>query len=331
LAAVGATGAVTLVVAGSAPTAVALPPGQILAITYHDKTGTGVAFDIVSTAVDATAKATIYIPAGYGIDLSRPPQTTIGRAFVIFGGSGSAYVGWGAIKVGDPADPAAQACAPGSHAAVWLASYKGEGQAVTVRFSVDPTSGAETALGAFRLVACFPSPYTTKVLPLLHLELALSGPGGPVVTPPANGTYLWRMFVTPYVVGTATPNTAATFEARTRVLAPHVLTAHVRYRAKGQKLFVSGRLRHWASLGAVSCCGSSGGRRTASYGSSAASAQGRRGATPWSRACARCGCRGRSRSWCSVTSRPHRVSSPAPRRPDASTRASRHPLRRPSR
>ena len=61
-------------------------------------------------------------------------------------------------------------------------------------------------------------------------------------TAPPSGTFTWRMFVTPYSFGTADPDPAATFEARTRVLAPHVLTEHVRYRAKSQKLFVNGRL-----------------------------------------------------------------------------------------
>jgi hypothetical protein len=50
------------------------------------------------------------------------------------------------------------------------------------------------------------------------------------------------MLVTPYVDGTTTPNTAATFEARSHVLVPHVLSGHARYLAKKRRLVVSGRL-----------------------------------------------------------------------------------------
>jgi hypothetical protein len=74
----------------------------------------------------------------------------------------------------------------------------------------------------------------------IEFELDLDNP---VVTPPATtGTYIWRMLVTPYVDGTTTLNPTATFEARSRVFVPHVLTEHARYLTRRQLLVVSGRL-----------------------------------------------------------------------------------------
>jgi hypothetical protein len=245
----GAMALALLPVAGAASTAASAPPGRIVALNFHNKTGTGVAFDIESSrAAAAVAKATVYVPAGYGLDLSRAPGSTVGEAYGILATPDGdfASLGQGAITTGDPAtlpgDPAAQACAPGAHAAFWIVSDTLASQPAPLRFYVDPTSGAETSLGAFKLVVCFDSPYVTGALRLIDFQVGLFGPGGSVFTPPASGTFAWRMFVTPYASGTGSPDPAATFEARTRVLLPHVLTEHVRYRAKSQKLFVSGRL-----------------------------------------------------------------------------------------
>jgi hypothetical protein len=50
------------------------------------------------------------------------------------------------------------------------------------------------------------------------------------------------VLVTPYVVGTATLNAGATFEARSRALVPHVLTVKARFRPKAKTVLVTGRL-----------------------------------------------------------------------------------------
>jgi hypothetical protein len=64
----------------------------------------------------------------------------------------------------------------------------------------------------------------------------------PMKSQPASGSHAWRLLVTPYLYGTATPDDASTFEVRTRVLVPHVLTLKASYEAKAKTLFVSGRL-----------------------------------------------------------------------------------------
>ena len=241
LTALGSVAVAALALAGSAPSAVSAPPAQLLAGTYQTKTGPGVAFEV--NIVDDKmfpARTTIYVPAGYSLDLSRPSGSTIGQMEAFFYTSSSFVTVFGPLKTGDPAtlpgDPAAQACAPGSHAAFWTASFKAQGKSHTFRVYVDATTGGDTALGAYKLVTCFEPPSTGLQLSLFDIAF----PGGSVFTAPKNGTYLWRTFITPYAGDTS--NLGATFEARTRVLIPHVLTVRVRYRTKTQRLLVSGRL-----------------------------------------------------------------------------------------
>jgi len=120
---------------------------------------------------------------------------------------------------------------------------------VEIPFAVDPTIGSETALGAFKLVACLPSPYVPVELggapdrlEVVDLDLALSEPGHPLITKPSNGDYTWRLLVTPYLPRTAIPAVGATFEARAEMLLPHVITEHVRYEWRTRTVLVTGRV-----------------------------------------------------------------------------------------
>jgi len=245
----GATAGLALVLAGAAPTASDIPAAQLFAGAYRDAEGAHVGFGISKFGDGPSmAKTTIYAPAGYGVDFSRTPGLRIGETFVaVLTGSGFAS-GVGTVTTGDPAallgDPAAQACAPGAHAAVWVASYKAAKWTGAVRFYVDRTTGAETSLGAFRLIACFASPDDKPEGPyFIQFDLDLGGPGGSVLSSPTKtGTYVWRLLVAPYVDGTTTPDPAATYEARTHVFVPHVLTEHASYRPRSQQLVVTGRL-----------------------------------------------------------------------------------------
>jgi hypothetical protein len=242
----GATAAFALALAGAAPTAGEFPQAQVFAGTYRDANGPAVVLGMVTSGDGpAPAKAVFYVLTGYALDLTRPPGTRIGETFDAYLTGDGFASGEGTVTTGDPAtlpgDPAAQACAPGTHAAVWDASYKAGARKGAVRFYVDPTAGAEVSLGAYRLAACFVSPDATPEGPyFIEFELGIQTS---VLRPPtARGTYVWRMLLTPYVEGTTTPNPPATFEARSHVLVPHVLSGHARYLAKKRQLLVSGRL-----------------------------------------------------------------------------------------
>ena len=67
----------------------------------------------------------------------------------------------GTVLVDDPAKYTSNTCAPGAHAAVWLLHVTVSGQTIDVPVYIDPTTGAEQALGAAKLVLCLPDPYDT--------------------------------------------------------------------------------------------------------------------------------------------------------------------------
>jgi len=251
--------AIALALTGAAPSAApsasASPAAQLVVLTIPAKFGGGVALELLpSEKAPAPARFVTYVPAGYAVDTSVAPGTIIGLLGALYYTKSIPNdVANVALKTGDPAtlpgDPAAQACAAGTHAAFWTATFKVGKSPVTIRFYVDPTTGAETALGAFKLVSCLASPY----VPLAQggapgglrydiLVASLFRPTGSIVTNPNSGTFLWRTLVTPYSVGAGTLNDAGTFEARTHVLIPHILTAHARYLRRTKTVLVTGKL-----------------------------------------------------------------------------------------
>ena len=253
--ALGGTLALALALAGAAPSASSSPAVQLAVVTFPAKFGGGLGFELLpSEKTPAPARFVIYVPAGYAVDTSVAPGTKIGSLAALYYTKSIPFdFANVALRTGDPAtlpgNPAAQACAPGPHAAFWTATFKVGKSSVTIRFYVDPTTGGETSLGAFKLVSCLASPYVPVGqggapggLRYDILVASLSRPTGSIVTDPDSGTFLWRTLVTPYSVGTGTPNDAATFEARTHVLIPHVLTAHARYLRKKKTVLVTGKL-----------------------------------------------------------------------------------------
>jgi hypothetical protein len=153
---------------------------------------------------------TLYIPAGYHIDLDLPAGSTVGAVFA----EGSS----GALEALDPAGNS-NPCAPGPHAALWGADLSVSGDE-PVRVFVDLTRGADTALGAYRLTYC--GSYLA--------ELILDD----LTTPSRTGIYTWRAFITPQFDATQT------YELRADVPVPHVITARTRYLARSQTLVISG-------------------------------------------------------------------------------------------
>jgi hypothetical protein len=248
--------ALTLSLVSAAPTATA-PQGELLIAGLPASQGGGLGIDVTfSDNAPAPARMTLYVPKGYALGTSAAPGTKVGTASAIYTSdlnTGGAFT-TGTLKTGDPStlpsDPAAQACAPGSHAAVWLATFKVDGQPTTVRFYVDPTAGASDAsLGAYRLVACFASPYrpvelggSPNGMHFDDLDLVVSQKSGSVLKNPRKGTFVWRLFVTPYFDNGGEANSAAAFEARARVLIPHVLTLRASYRLKTKTLRLTGTL-----------------------------------------------------------------------------------------
>ena len=208
------------------------------------KAPTEIGFRIPATAAEVE-KWTLYVPAGYGFGAADPPGTPEGHVAL----ETASDIGLGDLKAADPAkyvnSPQAQACAPGSHAAVWVMKFDGLASTPipTIPIYIDPTSGTDTALGAYELQAC---------LPLAELE----SPGGPplgsrlrtlalefthLTNPAASSLYVWRAFVSnPDTSGNPDPST--TYELRADMPLPAKLTLTTKYDRKHHRARLSGRL-----------------------------------------------------------------------------------------
>ena len=202
---------------------------------------------IVSSDNAAPARVVIYVPQGYQLNTSTAPGTTVGTIDAnAQAGSTALPLPEGRLVADNPATYASNPCAPGAHAAVWVAKIGN----FAVPIYIDPTSGSETSLGAFKLVVCLLSPYVPESsggapsgIRLTEADLGFfSSPSNGITAvfanPTATAAYLWRVLVTPYSVGTGTPNTQGTYELRSAVPIPARLTMKKRSYSKKKKQFV---------------------------------------------------------------------------------------------
>lgn len=175
---------------------------------------------------EATAKISIFSPAGYSADIGQAPGTQLGNAvaFVKVGTlAGSILPLLGPVVVGNPADAALQS-----------ASLKCTGSSTSQSIWVLHTSlqGSTIDVPAF----------VNKVGPYLVTQICLTAPQDPSNTnqaqvvsadfnvrgvftnPGARGGYQWAADFTPYVNGTTTVNPLGTLEWRTYMGIPQSLT-----------------------------------------------------------------------------------------------------------
>jgi hypothetical protein len=180
----------------------------------------------------APAKVQILVPAGYGVFLGQAAGSTVGTveatAKAKIAGADVILPLNGPITVANPANYAAQSTACTGrplHQAVWILQLAAAGQTLPVPVYVDAAGPAGTAA---TIQVCLPSPYVPESAggarfgaQLLGAVLHTTG----VFTNPADPNYyVWHLIVTPYQLGTATPNVPATVEARARVPYPYTLT-----------------------------------------------------------------------------------------------------------
>lgn len=192
----------------------------------------------------APARVVVYAPLGYGAAIAQAPGTKLGTAFADADASGMPLVLQGPITAADPSsyasDPAAQACAPGAHAAVWLATMTGGAGVVRFPIFVDAAAGSDTAFASYELRFC-PGAADTggPSAPPLRLEdefLDMTG----VWTNPPLGYYVWRAIDTPYVAGTTTADEASAVEVHSIVSIPQRVTAGARYDRAHRRVVVTG-------------------------------------------------------------------------------------------
>jgi hypothetical protein len=195
----------------------------------------------------AAASIVLYTPQGYGVTASQA-GTKIGTvaASVTLGGSTKQVEADGDLVTDDPAKYVGNTCAPGLHAAVFVANLTAAGVTVPVPLYVDPTSAADAALGGFKIQACLAAPDVPAALGgapaglrVLEADLDFTH----VFTNPAStGTYTWRVFNTAFTQGTTTPDPTSTVEARALVGLPKLFSLKWALNATKTKVALSGKL-----------------------------------------------------------------------------------------
>ena len=174
----------------------------------------------IPKADDSTAALVIYAPAGLAATLNQAPGTPIGTVTASVNAkaiSPDAILPLtGTTVVANQADPAIMAAATActhttTHAATWALVLTAAGQTLNVPAFVDPTSGAEAALGSTRIQVCLPSPDVpvaqggaTFGAKLLDVNFTVQGIFATSTAPLS----AWLATFIPYVAGTATVNPA---------------------------------------------------------------------------------------------------------------------------
>jgi hypothetical protein len=211
-------------------------------------------------STNAPAKVTIYSGVGYTANLAQAPGTKIGDLAATVASGGASLDVSGDVVADNPAnyaaDPRAQACAAGTHAAVWVISITLGGNALHIPIFVDPTAGPEAAYGSYKLQVCFASPYVPEAaggapLGARLTEADLDFPTSPGVfhNPSTRGVYTWRALVTPYTQGTATADATATYELRSLASLPTKIALKAKWDAKRKRAVVSGTFNPPPALG----------------------------------------------------------------------------------
>ena len=221
-----------------------------LAVSSRPMTTTSSGTTIIRVTVpqtdDALFRADIYVPSGYEAPLGQNVGVDIGdvsaRVQVREPVAGAVLPVQGNIVVASLATFATNPCAAGAVAA-WVLVLQAAGQELRVPVFVARTTGAEMNLGAYRLRVCLPSPHipaaaggATFGAKVIFAELRLVGV---FRTPATAGEYMFRLVATPWAAP-ATPNAAATVEARATIGLPARLTIGTSVR--GRTLRVTGQL-----------------------------------------------------------------------------------------
>jgi hypothetical protein len=188
---------------------------------------------------DATAKISIFAPAGYGVSLSQAPGTKIGSVFALVKAKALAnaiLALTGDVVVGNPTDPTiaaqSQQCTGSAvNQAVWLlnATLANTNTTIPIPVFVNRVGPLTTLQVCFRSPDVPPPTGAPSGIQLVAADFTARGIFTNATT--RNG-YEWAGIFTPYTAGTAVPNAAGTVEFRTYVGLPSALALA---RAKARK------------------------------------------------------------------------------------------------
>jgi hypothetical protein len=203
----------------------------------------------VPKSTDPIARIAIYVPSGYGATLNAAPGASIGEvsATAFSYDTNLTLPLSGTVNADNPASHTADPCSPGTHTAVWILNLSVSGQTLQVPEYVDPTTGAEAALGAYKIVTCLPPPDVPVGTPgraafgaqLLDAQFTVNNIFS---TPSAGGLLRWETLFTPYHPGLGTANAVGTFEARSFVPLPVSLNLTATYVKKTKTYTLKGKV-----------------------------------------------------------------------------------------
>jgi hypothetical protein len=191
------------------------------------------------------ARISIYVPAGYTINASAAPGTKIGSTSgTVFSRDANIPLPLSGDVIAVPPTTNAPGCDPVPHIAVWNLALAVAGQNINLPVHVDQLTGAEAALGSYKLVVCL-SPDDVPVgtpgrspngARLLDATFTVDN----VFTVPA-GQSIWKAITTPYVAGIGAPNVAGTVETRAFV-ANGAITLAKKVNVKARLVKFTGRV-----------------------------------------------------------------------------------------
>jgi hypothetical protein len=249
---VAAAGAAALAFAGSAIAAnTATVAVWHAPMVLNGSSSTTIHVSIPKTT-DPIAATNIYVPAGYTLDLSQATGTNIGsvEASAFSYDNGLTLPLSGSVTTDAPANHVSDssACArTATSAAVWILNLSVAGQTIALPLYVNPTAGAEQALGAYKLSICLPPPDVPIGTPgrsangaqVLDAKFTVNGI---FKTPGTSAAYRWESLFTPYNPGKGTVNPAGTFETRSLVQLPVGMTLSSTYNKKKGTYLLKGKL-----------------------------------------------------------------------------------------
>jgi len=191
------------------------------------------------------ARISIYVPTGYTINASATPGSKIGSTSgTVFSRDASIPLPLSGDVVAVPPTTNAPGCDPATHIAVWNLALSVAGQSINIPVHVDQLSGAEAALGSYKLVVCLAPDDVPVGTPgrspngarLLDATFTVDN----VFTVPA-GQSIWKAITTPYAPGVGAPNAAGTVETRAFV-ANGTVTLAKKVNAKARLVKFTGKV-----------------------------------------------------------------------------------------
>jgi hypothetical protein len=191
------------------------------------------------------ARISIYVPAGYTINASAAPGSKIGSTSgTVFSRDASIPLPLSGDVIAVPPTTNAPGCDPAPHIAVWNLALSVAGQSINLPVHVDQLSGAEAALGSYKLVVCLAPDDVPVGTPgrspngarLLDATFTVDN----VFTVPA-GQSIWKAITTPYAAGVGAPNVAGTVETRAFV-ANGAVTLAKKVNAKARLVKFTGKV-----------------------------------------------------------------------------------------